>query len=203
MAEVVVFHHVHGLTSGVRDFGERVRQAGHTVHVPDLYEGRVFERFEDGMAHAAEVGFGTIAERGRLAARQLAELRHQPGQLGTGAVKDALQLLRVEHAGERAQRLDHGRVGEDPVSEVEAAAGQRDRTGRAGPAPLAGLADQLGDQAGLADAGLARHHDDRGLAARRPLERPPELDNLSVAADQHRAGDTPDHANDHRGSGPS
>jgi dienelactone hydrolase len=75
MAEVVVFHHVQGLTSGVRDFAERLRQAGHTVHVPDLYEGRVFDRFEDGMAHAAEVGFGTLAERGRLAAEGL------PGEL--------------------------------------------------------------------------------------------------------------------------
>jgi hypothetical protein len=41
--------------------------------------------------------------------------------------------------------------------------------GRAGPA---GPADQLGDQPGLADAGLARHHHDRGLTGPRPLERP-------------------------------
>jgi dienelactone hydrolase len=41
MAEVLLFHHAQGLTSGVRDFAERLSQAGHVVHVPDLYEGRV------------------------------------------------------------------------------------------------------------------------------------------------------------------
>ena len=71
MAEVVVFHHVYGLTSGVRDFAERLGEAGHTVHVPDLYDGRVFDDFEEGAAYAQEVGFGTIIERGRLAAEQL------------------------------------------------------------------------------------------------------------------------------------
>ncbi len=71
MAEVVVFHHVHGLTPGVRHFAERLGQAGHTVHVPDLYDGRVFDDFAEGMAHAQDVGFGTIVERGRLAVAQL------------------------------------------------------------------------------------------------------------------------------------
>ncbi|PSL54184.1 dienelactone hydrolase [Saccharothrix carnea] len=71
MAEVVLFHHAHGLTSGVREFAERLRQAGHTVHTPDLFEGHVFERLEDGAAYAQEVGFGTIVERGRAAASEL------------------------------------------------------------------------------------------------------------------------------------
>ncbi|HEX5501972.1 MAG TPA: dienelactone hydrolase family protein [Thermomicrobiales bacterium] len=71
MAEVVVFHHAHGLTSGVRDFAEGLRRAGHTVHVPDMYEGRVFDDLETGVAYARDVGFDTIAERGRLAAEKL------------------------------------------------------------------------------------------------------------------------------------
>ncbi|MPZ97495.1 MAG: dienelactone hydrolase, partial [Propionibacteriales bacterium] len=71
MAEMILFHHVHGLTSGVRDFAERLRRAGHTVHVPDLYEGRVFDDFEEGLAHAKEVGFDVIGERGQLAAEGL------------------------------------------------------------------------------------------------------------------------------------
>jgi dienelactone hydrolase len=73
MAEVLLFHHAQGLTSGVRDFAEGLRQAGHTVHVPDLYEGRVFDDLETGVAYAAEVGFGTLAERGMLAAEGLPE----------------------------------------------------------------------------------------------------------------------------------
>jgi dienelactone hydrolase len=71
MAEVVLFHHAHGLTSGVRDFADGLRRAGHTVHVPDLYEGRVFDDLEEGVAYARAVGFGTILERGRRAAEEL------------------------------------------------------------------------------------------------------------------------------------
>ena len=68
MAEVLLFHHVQGLTSGLRDFAERLRQAGHTVHVPDLYDGRTFDTLDAGIGYAQQVGFGTILERGTAAA---------------------------------------------------------------------------------------------------------------------------------------
>ena len=71
MAEVVLFHHAQGLTSGVGEFAGTLRRAGHTVHVPDLYEGRVFSTLEDGIGYAQETGFDTIIERGRAAAGQL------------------------------------------------------------------------------------------------------------------------------------
>lgn len=71
MAEVLLFHHVHGLTAGVHEFADTLRGAGHTVHVPDLFEGQVFDELDDGMAHVEEVGFGTILERGRAAAEGL------------------------------------------------------------------------------------------------------------------------------------
>ena len=48
MAEVVVFHHAQGLTDGVRAFADELRAAGHTVHVPDLYEGKTFAELADG-----------------------------------------------------------------------------------------------------------------------------------------------------------
>lgn len=73
MAEILLFHHAHGLTAGVRSFADDLREAGHTVHVPDLYEGRVFDSLEAGHGHAQEVGFGTILERGRAAADGLAD----------------------------------------------------------------------------------------------------------------------------------
>lgn len=75
MAEVLLFHHAHGLTPGVRDFADRLTQAGHTVHTPDLYDGQVFDRLEDGLAYASQVGFGEIVERGRRSAEGL------PGEL--------------------------------------------------------------------------------------------------------------------------
>jgi dienelactone hydrolase len=37
LTELVLFHHAHGLTDGVRAFGEELRAAGHVVHVPDLF----------------------------------------------------------------------------------------------------------------------------------------------------------------------
>ena len=71
MAEVIVYHHAQGLTSGVRDFAERLRQAGHTVHVPDLYEGHIFDTLEEGIAYGKELGYDVIGERGQRAAEGL------------------------------------------------------------------------------------------------------------------------------------
>jgi dienelactone hydrolase len=68
MTEVVLYHHVQGLTEGVRSFADELRQAGHTVHTPDLFDERTFDTIEDGMAFAREAGFGALAERGVAAA---------------------------------------------------------------------------------------------------------------------------------------
>jgi len=68
MTEVVLYHHVQGLTEGVRAFADELRQAGHTVHAPDLFDGRTFATVADGIAFAREAGFGALAERGVAAA---------------------------------------------------------------------------------------------------------------------------------------
>ena len=52
MAEIVLFHHICGLTPGVLALAEDWRQAGHVVHTPDLYGGRVFDSIEAGAAFA-------------------------------------------------------------------------------------------------------------------------------------------------------
>lgn len=72
MAEVVVFHHALGLTDPVRLFADALRAAGHTVHTPDLYDGRTFDAIEDGMAHSEELGGPmAIVERARAAVASL------------------------------------------------------------------------------------------------------------------------------------
>ena len=71
MTEIVLYHHVQGLTDGVVSFADRLRQAGHTVHTPDMFEGRRFATIEEGMAYAGEAGFGTLAERGVAAGEEL------------------------------------------------------------------------------------------------------------------------------------
>ena len=71
MADVLLFHHAQGQTPGVLTFADELRAAGHTVHTPDLYEGKTFVSLDDGVSHAREVGFDTILERGENAAREL------------------------------------------------------------------------------------------------------------------------------------
>ncbi|MGA7173021.1 MAG: dienelactone hydrolase family protein [Candidatus Dormiibacterota bacterium] len=71
MAEVLLFHHAQGLTPGCLSFADRLRAAGHEVHAPDLYQGRVFAELPDGVRYAEEVGFDEILERGRSAAESL------------------------------------------------------------------------------------------------------------------------------------
>ena len=68
MADILIFHHALGLTPGVQAFADTLRQAGHTVHAPDLYEGRRFDTLDAGVAHAKAVGFDTLVERGVRAA---------------------------------------------------------------------------------------------------------------------------------------
>jgi dienelactone hydrolase len=72
MAEVVLFHHALGLTPGVTAFADDLRGAGHTVHTPDLFEGRTFDSIEAGLAHAEELGFPhAVLERGARAVEDL------------------------------------------------------------------------------------------------------------------------------------
>lgn len=99
MTEILLFHHALGLTPGVVAFADELRAAGHTVHTPDLYEGRTFGTLEEGMAHATAIGFEEILDRsveladalpadlvyagmslGEMAAQKLAQTR--PGARG-------------------------------------------------------------------------------------------------------------------------
>lgn len=75
MAEVVLFHHVLGRTVGMQSLAGRFRAAGHTVHVPDLFEGRTFTDRLAARAYVDSVGFNTLIERGRMNAEEL------PGRL--------------------------------------------------------------------------------------------------------------------------
>jgi dienelactone hydrolase len=71
MAQVLLFHHAQGQTAGFLAFADQLRAAGHTVHTPDLFEGRTFASLDEGVGYARQVGFDTIRQRGRLAAEGL------------------------------------------------------------------------------------------------------------------------------------
>ena len=71
MADILLFHHAQGLTPGVIAFADALRAAGHTVHTPDLFDGRTFESIPDGMAFIKEQGFDVMKERGVRSADDL------------------------------------------------------------------------------------------------------------------------------------
>ena len=92
MAEALLFHHAQGLTEGVVAFADRLREAGHTVHTPDLYDGHTFTTLDEGLGYAREVGFGNVQERGIRAADQLpSELVYVGLSLGVMAAQQLAQ----------------------------------------------------------------------------------------------------------------
>src|SRR4029453_10449042 len=125
MAEVLLYHHAQGLTAGCLAFADELRAAGHLVHTPDLYDGKTFTELSDGMGYAQQVGFGTIMERGGLAAESLPnELVYAGFSLGVMPA----QMLAQTRAGAKGALLLHacaptfrirwclapGRPGSDP-----------------------------------------------------------------------------------------
>ena len=69
MAEVLLFHHAQGQTEGFHAFADELRGAGHTVHAPDLFDGRTFGSIDEGLAFVGESGgFGEMIERAVRAA---------------------------------------------------------------------------------------------------------------------------------------
>ena len=115
MSEVILFHHVQGLTDDVRAFADELRGAGHMVHVPDLLEGRTFATIADGIAHVQEIGFDTIMQRGRHAVAGLPEELVYIG-ISLGVVP--AQLLVQTRPGARAAVFLHSAI---PPSELGSA----------------------------------------------------------------------------------
>jgi len=96
MAEVVLFHHVQGLTDGVRAFAEQLGAGGHTVHTPDLFDGERPATIDDGIKLTQSIG---DEELGRRAGRAVADL---PRGLVYGG---------FSYGGATAQRLAQTRPG--------------------------------------------------------------------------------------------
>ncbi|MFE9401042.1 dienelactone hydrolase family protein [Streptomyces sp. NPDC006530] len=70
---IMLFHSVLGLRPAVREAAERLRAAGHEVHVPDLYEGRTAESTEEGARLKDEIGKEELLKRAILAAAPYSE----------------------------------------------------------------------------------------------------------------------------------
>jgi dienelactone hydrolase len=107
VAGVLLFHHVQGLTPGVVAFADELRAAGHTVHTPDLFEGRTFETIEDGLGYVREIGFGTVSERGAAAAEDVPDDVVYAG-FSLGAMP--AQMLAQTRPGARGALLFHSAI---------------------------------------------------------------------------------------------
>ena len=124
MTEILLFHHAQGQTRGFLAFTDELRAAGHVVHAPDLYDGKTFTDLDEGVGYAKEVGFGTIGERGRLAADGL------PNELVYAGV--SLGVMPAQDAGPDASRCQGSAAASAPLSRPprSAAHGRRESASR-------------------------------------------------------------------------
>jgi dienelactone hydrolase len=70
---ILLLQSMYGLRPAVHAAADRLRAAGHEVHVPDLFEGRTADSAEDGMALKEEIGKEELLRRAVVAAAPLSE----------------------------------------------------------------------------------------------------------------------------------
>jgi len=58
MANIVIFHSVLGLRSGIIEAAEMLKDKGHNVLTPDLYNGETFDDMEQALEKFEEIGKG-------------------------------------------------------------------------------------------------------------------------------------------------
>jgi dienelactone hydrolase len=105
MATILLFHHAQGQTPGFLAFADALRAEGHTVHAPDLYDGRTFPTVDEGVAHAQETGFGKIIDRGVATAEGMpSDLVYAGFSLGVMPAQELAQ----KRPGARGALFFHG-----------------------------------------------------------------------------------------------
>lgn len=60
MATIALFHSVLGVRPGIHAAADLLRSHGHRVRIVDLYDGRVFDDYDEASAFAAETGYPTL-----------------------------------------------------------------------------------------------------------------------------------------------
>lgn len=105
MTEIVLFHSALGLRPGVHSFANELRDAGHTVHTPDLYDGRVFDDRDEGVAYRDKIG---IPELGDRADKAVADVPTDVVYVGFSLGAAVAQMLTQTRPGARGALLLHG-----------------------------------------------------------------------------------------------
>jgi dienelactone hydrolase len=107
VTEVLLLHHSLGLTPGVVACADKMRAAGHTVHIPDYYDGRTFDSIKAGVAYAEKLGSGEIRERAKRIADGLGNALVYAGfSLGV----ELAQMLAQTRPGARGMLMFDGCV---------------------------------------------------------------------------------------------
>lgn len=104
--DVVLFHSVLGRTPGFMAFAERLRDAGHRVHTPDLYQGEVFGAYDEAFAFLERFGGvpRLIARTHQAATALPADVVYAGFSNGAGSA----ELLALTRAGARGALLVAG-----------------------------------------------------------------------------------------------
>ena len=105
MAEVLIFHHVQGLTDGLHAIADEFRSAGHVVKVPDLFDGRKFDELADGVSFVGEIGRRVVVERALAEAEAMQE---ELVYVGFSLGARPAQMLAQTRRGARGALLFHG-----------------------------------------------------------------------------------------------
>ena len=163
---VQVLHHQHG---GGPD-GEALQQAEERLEQPGLCQ----------RAHR---------DGGSLLA--LAEFRQQARQQRASGSDQLVERRRGQPPAEAAERLDHGRVRQRRLAELDATSEQHR------PAPLPDPIAEPADQPGLPDAGFTTQAHRRRLASVDGPERRLKTTQFSFATDEARGRDAPAHASEY------
>jgi dienelactone hydrolase len=104
---IALFHSALGLRPSVLKFAESLREDGHTVVTPDLYEGRVFDELDAGAAHRDAVG---IEELSRRAHRAVANLPERIVYAGFSMGSASAEMLAGSRPGAAGLIMMHGAI---------------------------------------------------------------------------------------------
>ncbi len=105
MAHIVLFHSALGLRPGVRHFADELRKAGHTLTVPDLYDGEVFDDYEAGNGKWLAIGIPAMLQKAHAAC---ADLRDDLVFAGFSNGAAVAEFLAATHSKAQKAILMHG-----------------------------------------------------------------------------------------------
>jgi dienelactone hydrolase len=112
MAQIVLFHSAQGLRPGVTQWADSLREGGHEVWTPDVFEGRTFDRLEDGIAHRDQLGIPELMKRTADALEELpAELVYAGFSMGAATG----HYFALTRPGARAALLMHAVAPEETL----------------------------------------------------------------------------------------